>query len=105
ASAAVGTLGIEVAPLDRVTAQQLELPQGLRGVVVADVRAGGPAFEQIAGPDNGGPDIILAVEGKPVARPADFRAALRGTKPGDIVSLSVFNSQSKTRRVERIKLQ
>ncbi|HET8621936.1 MAG TPA: trypsin-like peptidase domain-containing protein, partial [Gemmatimonadales bacterium] len=46
ASAAVGTLGIEVAPLDRVTAQQLELPQGLRGVVVADVRAGGPAFEQ-----------------------------------------------------------
>jgi serine protease Do len=104
-SAAVTTLGIEVAPLDRATAQQLDLPQNLRGVVVADVRAGGPAFEQIAGPDNGGPDIILAVEGKPVTTPSELRAALRGTKPGDIVSLRLFNAQSKTRRVERVKLQ
>ena len=57
-------LGIEVAPLDRATAQQFDLPDGLRGVVVAEVRAGGPAFEQVAGPQNGGPDIILKVEGK-----------------------------------------
>jgi serine protease Do len=101
----VGTLGIEIAPLDRSTVQQLGLPPDLRGVVVADVRAGGPAFEQLAGPNDGGPDIIMAVEGKTVATPAELRAALRGTKPGDIVSLRLFNAQAKTRRVERVKLE
>jgi serine protease Do len=103
--ATVGTLGIEIAPLDPRTAQQLGLPPDLRGVVVADVRAGGPAFEQLAGPEDGGPDIIMAVEGKTVATPAELQAALRSSKPGDIVSLRLFNAQSKTRRVERVKLE
>ncbi len=104
-TAPVATLGIDVAPLDRATAQQLDLPTGLRGVLVADVRAGGPAFEQVAGPQNGGPDIILAVEGKPVASPAELRQALRAEKPGQIVSLQIFNARSKTRRVERVRLE
>jgi serine protease Do len=104
-AAPVATLGIEVAPLDRGTAQQLDLPAGLRGVLVANVRAGGPAFEQVAGPGNGGPDIILAVEGTPVASPAELRQTLRAAKPGQIVSLRIFNAQSKTRRVERVRLE
>ncbi len=104
-AAPVATLGIDVAPLDRATAQRLELPDGLRGVLVADVRAGGPAFEQVAGPRNGGPDIILAVEGQPVASPAELRRALGAAKPGEIVSLRLYNTQSKTRRVERVRLE
>jgi serine protease Do len=98
-------LGVEVAPLDRATAQQLDLPESLRGVVVADVRAGGPAFEQVAGPENGGPDIILAIEGRPVTSLAELRQALARAKPGEIVSLQLYNAQSKTRRVERVRLE
>ena len=101
----VATLGIDVAPLDRVVAQQLDLPEGLRGVVVVAVRPGGPAFEQVAGPQGGGPDIITAVEGKPVTSPAELRQAIRATRPGDIVTLQLFNPRSKTRRVERVRLE
>ncbi len=100
----VASLGIEVTPLDHAAAQQLELPEGLRGVLVAGVRPGGPAFEQVAGPQNGGPDIILSVEGKPVASPAELRRALGSLKPGEIVSLRLYNARSKTRRVERVRL-
>jgi S1-C subfamily serine protease len=74
-------------------------------VIVADVRQGGPAFEQVAGPQNGGPDIITAIEGKAVTSPADLRQAIKAAKPGDIVSLQLFNSQSKTRRIERVRLE
>ena len=101
----VARLGVQVAPLDRATAQQLDLPDGLRGVVVADVRPGGPSFDQLAGPDNGGPDIITGIEGTPVTSPADLRQAIKSAKPGDIVSLQLFNPRSKTRRIERVRLE
>jgi hypothetical protein len=35
---------------------------------------------------------------------AELRAMLKGMKPGEIVSLRVYNTQAKNRRVERIKL-
>ncbi|HEU5171270.1 MAG TPA: trypsin-like peptidase domain-containing protein [Gemmatimonadales bacterium] len=104
-AAPVATLGVAVAPVDARTAEQLALPDGLRGVLVADVRAGGPAFEHLAEPGRGGPDIILAVEGTPVTSPAELKHALAGMKPGDIVSLRLYNVPSRTRRVERVKLE
>jgi serine protease Do len=104
-AAPMARLGVEVAPLDRAALQELDLPQGLRGVVVADVRPGGPAFEQLAGPQNGGPDIIVAIEGKQVTSPAELRQALARATPGEIVSLQVYNPRSKTRRVERVRLE
>jgi len=58
----------------------------------------------VAGPDNGGPDIILDLEGKPVKTPADLRQALKNYKAGDIVSLRIYNTQAKNRRIERIRL-
>jgi hypothetical protein len=35
---------------------------------------------------------------------AELRDALKAMKPGDIVSLRVYNTQAKNRRVERIRL-
>ena len=63
-----------------------------------------PAWGELADPDSGGPDIILEVEGKPVKTTAELREAVKGMKAGDIVSLRVYNTQGKTRRIERIKL-
>jgi ribulose-phosphate 3-epimerase len=51
-----------------------------------------------------GPDVILEVEGKAVKTTAELRKALDGMKPGEIVSLRVYNTQAKNRRIERIKL-
>ena len=58
----------------------------------------------MADPDQGGPDIILSVEGKPVKSVADLKQALKGDKAGDIVTLRIYNTQAKNHRIERIRL-
>ncbi len=103
-AASVTLLGLSVASLDRATAQQFSVPSSVNGVVVTDVRPGGPAAESVAGPDNGGPDIVLSVEGKPVKSPQELRSTLAGMKAGDIVTLRIYNAQAKSYRIERLKL-
>jgi serine protease Do len=104
AAAAMGRLGVTVAPVSREDVARFELTAAQRGLVVTDVTAGGPAWGELVDADRGGPDIILEVEGKPVKIPAELREMLKGMKPGEIVSLRVYNTQAKNRRVERIKL-
>jgi len=103
-AASIGKLGITVAPLDADDVQQLRLKSDQRGVVVTDVKAGGPSYGELVDPDHGGPDIITEVEGTAIRSPADLRKALSEQKPGSIVSLRVYNARAQTRRVERIKL-
>jgi S1-C subfamily serine protease len=103
-AAAVGRLGITVAPIGDDDRAQLQLPSSQRGVLVTDVAPGGPAWNTLSDGDQGGPDIITEVEGRPVRSPADLRDAIKGMKPGDVVSLRVYNTGAKNRRVERIKL-
>ncbi|HWB41650.1 MAG TPA: PDZ domain-containing protein, partial [Gemmatimonadales bacterium] len=104
AGSAVGKLGVTVAPVTQQDAARFELTAAQRGVMVTDVIDGGPSWGELAEPGRGGPDIILEVEGKPVKTPAELRAALSAMKPGEIVSLRVYNTQGKNRRVERIRL-
>jgi S1-C subfamily serine protease len=85
-------------------AAQLGLTKDQRGLIVTDVKPGGPSWGELADPDRGGPDIILEVEGKAVKTPAELRQSLSSMKAGDIVSVRVYNPQAKTRRIERIKL-
>jgi serine protease Do len=102
---AMNRLGISVEPVTPDIAQQLQLPNGMRGLVVTDVTPGGPSWETLVDdPQRNGPDIILSVEDKPVRTEADLRNALKAQKPGSIVSLRVYNPRAQGRRVERIKL-
>jgi serine protease Do len=98
------SLGVTVAPLDASTTRSLEIPADVRGVVVMDVDDSSPAAGRLATPQTGGPDIILSMEGRRVTTPDSLRAALRSAKPGEIVSLRVYNAQAKNRRFERIRL-
>ena len=102
--APVGRLGIQAAPLDAATAQQLQLPSDIRGVIVAGVQDGSPASGRLAEPGNGGPDVITSIEGTAVQSPADLRAALGRYRAGDIVTLGVYNASAKTRRIERVRI-
>jgi serine protease Do len=98
-------LGISVEPVTPDIAQQLQLPNGMRGLVVTDVTPGGPSWETLLDdPQRNGPDIILSVEDKPVRTEADLRNALNAQKPGSIVTLRVYNPRAQGRRVERVKL-
>jgi Do/DeqQ family serine protease len=98
-------LGVKVAPVDAATARQFQLPSDVHGVVVMDVDEGSSASSHLATPDNGGPDMILSVEGKDVHSPEELRAALGQVKSGEIVSLRVYNVPSKTKRIERVRVK
>jgi len=104
AAASIALLGLTVQPVDQDAVQQFELEPSQRGLLVTGVVAGGPSYGEVADPDTGGPDIILSVEGKPVRSVADLKGALKGFKKDDIVSLRIYNTQAKSRRIERIRL-
>ena len=102
---AMNRLGITVEPVSPDAAVELQLPADTRGLIVTDVVPGGPSWEVLVDdPQRGGPDIILSVEGKPVRTEADLRKALQAEKPGNIVSLRIYNARAQNRRVERIRL-
>jgi S1-C subfamily serine protease len=82
----------------------MEVPEEVRGVIVTDVDEASPAAGRIATPQTGGPDIIVSVEGVAVTTPDALKAALRSAKPGDIVSLRIYNMPAKSRRIERVRL-
>ena len=100
----IDLLGLTVQPVDQETVRQLELDADHRGLLVTGVTPGGPAYGEVAEPERGGPDIILELEGKAVKTPSDLRDALKSYKAGDIVSLRIYNTQAKARRIERIRL-
>ncbi|MEP7225982.1 MAG: Do family serine endopeptidase [Gemmatimonadales bacterium] len=104
AAADIDLLGLTVQPVDKDAAEQFELKPEQRGLIVTGVTPGGPAQGEIAEPENGGPDIILSVEGKSVRSVADLKQALKGDKSGDIVTLRLYNTQAKSHRIERIRL-
>jgi serine protease Do len=103
-AASIDLLGLTVTPLDRAAVQQFELEPNQRGLLVTGVAPGGPSYGEVADPDAGGPDIILSLEDKPVTSVGDLTQALKSYKKGDIVSLRIYNTQAKTRRIERIRL-
>ena len=70
-------IGISVAPADEVMRAQLKLPEGT-GVIVTDVMPDSPAEE--AGVERY--DLILNVDGHPVAVGADLDRLLREAQPG-----------------------
>jgi S1-C subfamily serine protease len=78
---------------------------GVLGLVVTEVDPSGPCADQIASPDDGGPDLIVSVEGTAVTSVAALQSATRSAGQHSIVELVVYNAPSKTRRIERVRLQ
>jgi serine protease Do len=102
-SAVMRRMGISVQPVTAQIAQQLQLPVDARGLLVTDVTPGGPSWDGVLDESRGGPDIIVAVEGKPVKTEADLRAVLKEQLPGAVVTLRLYNPRL-GRRIERVKL-
>ena len=81
----------------------------LRGPVVTDVAADGPAYERIYPPTpGGGADIILQVNGTRVRTVEEFQHAVHGLQSGQIVTLFVANVSgdgTSARRPVRIRVR
>src|SRR5438874_5090807 len=87
-------LGISVQPLTQEDARDAQLSSVIRsggGLVVTQVSPDGPAYERLVDVNNGGPDIILRVNGQPTRSRADLHKAVASSKPGDIVMLTVLS--------------
>src|SRR2546427_638643 len=84
-------LGISVQPLTQEDARDPRLRPVLRdggGLIVSEVSPDGPAYRRLlSADDDGGPDIIVAVNGKPTRARQELRHALKDVKSGDIVTL------------------
>ena len=109
--AAVNLLGARVQPVTPAVAQELGIPASNRGLLIADVTPGGPAWEaNLRGAGQGVAYVIQSVEGKPVRTDAELRAALESVGPGKIASLGLAQlvvSQAGTNTtsvVERVRL-
>jgi 2-alkenal reductase len=95
-------LGIRGGTLSAELAEELDLPDGQRGVMVAGVTAGGPAEEaglrgsdrqvEIDGfPVEAGGDIIIAANGQPIEAMDDIIAFLeRHTEVGQTIELTLL---------------
>ena len=80
-------LGITVTPLTPEIVQQIDLPAGTKGVIVESVDPYGAADGLLSSqPLN----IITAFEGKPVRTEAEMRLAVKATRPGEVVTLTVL---------------
>src|SRR5687768_3068855 len=81
-------IGISVGPADGVLRSQLRLPEGT-GVVVTQVVPGGPAAEAGVEPH----DVLLSVDGKPIAGGEDLDKVLQAAKPdGAMLALKLLRT-------------
>jgi serine protease Do len=103
-------LGITFEPLTEQKAGNNErLRAAVRqggGLIITEVSPDGPAYSRLLGADDGGPDVLVRVNDQPVGSRAELRAALRGLKSGDIVTLYVLTRQQQwAQRVVRLRLK
>jgi serine protease Do len=104
-SASMGLLGASVAPINTQLRESYEIPTSVNGLVVTNVDPDSPAAETLSSAeDRGGPDIIVAVEGKPVRTEAELQSALRAVGPGKIVTLRVYSVAGEQFGIKRLRL-
>lgn len=88
-------LGIEGRDVDQATADEMKISGG---VLIRSVRAKGPA-------ENAGlreRDVILTVDGRPVASMGALIVVLRSKKPGDNVSLTYVRDSEQRKAVAKL---
>jgi len=98
-----GKLGIAVEAPSPDFIQQARLTDDQRGLVVANVEDGGPAYGKLLPPNAGGPEVIVAVNDARIRTREEFQRALRGVRSGEVVSVRAYNVRLGQTRVVRIR--
>lgn len=100
-------LGMEVEELTPENARRTGIPGLTRGLLVRALGEYSPAVGRIFPVEvSSAPDVIVAVEGKPVRTEAEFEAALKSGGRNGIISLTVKNAANNgIARVVRLRLR
>jgi serine protease Do len=101
----VAHLGVTVAPLaDARNANRFRIPVGIDGLVVTAVEPGSDAESHLVPPSDHAVDIIETIDGQAVRDTAEVKTLLRGLTAGSVVSLEVYNTDTGSLRLERVRL-
>ena len=94
-------LGLNVRDIDRQTADRLELPKQMKGVLIARVEPISAAFD--GGIERGA--VILEVNRQRVESAADYRRLTRGARAGDILTLYLYVPDLEQRQLKTIRVE
>ena len=97
-------LGISVAPVSAEIAAQARMTTPVRGVLVTDVIAGGPADDKLSRNDVI-TEVLYPAPRRAINSPNELQQALSRLKNGEYVSLSVFSLGDPTHATRIVNLQ
>ena len=101
-------LGAAFESLTPARAAELSVPGVVHGVLVKELAERSPASGHLCPVEGAArcfPDVIVAVEGKPVRNEAEIRAALATGGRNGVVTLTVVSADNDgASRVERVRL-
>ena len=93
-------LGLTVRDIDRQTADRLELPPRLRGVLITRVEPMSSSFD--GGIERG--TVLLEINRQPVGSVPEYRRIARGARPGDILTLYLYSPDLEQRQLKTIRV-
>jgi serine protease Do len=94
-------LGLTVREIDRATADKLELPKQMRGVLITRVEAMSSSFD--GGIERG--TVLLEINRERVESIADYRRIARAARTGDILTLYVYAPDLDQRQLKTIRVE
>jgi serine protease Do len=94
-------LGLLVRDIDRDFATRFKLPEGMQGVVISRVEPMSPAFD--AELERG--HVLLEVNRHPVHSVDDYRRLTARARPGDILTLYVYQPEIEQRALHTVKIE
>jgi len=94
-------LGLLVREIDRQTAERLELPRQLHGVLITRVEPMSASFD--GGIERG--TVLLEINRQPVESIGDYRRLARAAHPGDILTLYIYAPDLDQRQLKTIRVE
>ena len=94
-------LGLNVRDIDRPTADRLELPKQMRGVLITRVEAMSSSFD--GGIERG--TVLLEINRQRVDSVAEYRRLARAARAGDILALYVYAPDLDQRQLKTIRVE
>ena len=96
-----GLLGLTVRDVDRATADRLELPRTMKGVLVTRVEPMSASFDAELQRGN----VVLEINRERVESVADFRRIARAAQPGDLLTLYIYEPDVAQRKLKTIRVE
>jgi serine protease Do len=94
-------LGLIVRDLDRQTADRLELPKTMQGVLITRVEPMSTSFD--GGIERG--TVLLEINRQRIESAAEYRRIARAAHPGDILTLYIYSPDLEQRQLKTVRVE